>query len=218
MKVLVTGANGFLGVHVVSALLARGHQVRALIRPAANSDDLSARGVTDIVRADLRSSRTLEQVFEDTDVLVHLAAAVTGGEDAQFASTVVGTERLLGAMARTACRRIVLASSFSVYDWSNTRGTLDERSPIETPPDLYERDGYSIAKSWQERITRRFAQMHDWGLTVLRPGFIWGRDHAYLAALGTTSWSDPYRHRADHPNSHDARRELCRSVCIVCRR
>ena len=95
MKVLVTGANGFLGVHVVSALLARGHQVRALIRPAASSDDLSARGVSDIVRADLRSARELEQVFAGVDVLVHLAAAVTGGEDAQFASTVVGTERLL---------------------------------------------------------------------------------------------------------------------------
>ncbi len=184
MKALVTGANGFLGVHVVSALLARGHEVRALIRATAKGDDLSARGVTDIVRADLRSARQLEQIFEGVDVLVHLAAAVTGGEDAQFASTVVGTERLLDAMARTTCRRIVLASSFSVYDWSNTRGVLDERSPIEPALDLYERDGYSIAKSWQERITRRFAQTHDCQLTVLRPGFIWGRDHAYLAALG----------------------------------
>src|SRR5262249_46283352 len=114
VKALVTGANGFLGVHVASALLARGHEVRALIRPAANSDDLIVRGITDTVRADLRSSRDLEKAFEGVDVLVHLAAAVTGGEDAQFASTVVGTERLLGAMARTSCRRIVLASSFSV--------------------------------------------------------------------------------------------------------
>jgi len=184
VRALVTGANGFLGVHVVSALLARRHQVRALIRPAANSNDLSARGVTDIVRADLRAASELEQIFERVDVLVHLAAAKTGGEDAQFASTVVGSERLLGAMARTTCRKIVLASSFAVYDWSNTRGVLDERSPIEPTPDLYERDGYSIAKSWQERITRRFAQMYGWDLTVLRPGFIWGRDHAYLAALG----------------------------------
>lgn len=184
MRALVTGANGFLGVHVASALIARGHQVRAAIRPAAKSDDLTARGVTDIVRADLRSARELDRVFDGVDVLVHLAAAVTGGEDAQFASTVVGTERLLGAMAHTACRRIVLASSFSVYDWSNIRGTLDEGSPIEPPPDLYERDGYSIAKSWQELVTRRFAEKQGWDLTVLRPGFIWGRDHAYLAALG----------------------------------
>ena len=55
---------------------------------------------------------------------------------------------------------------------------------MEPVPDLYGRDGYSIAKSWQERTTRRFAKANGWDLTVLRPGFIWGRDHAYLAALG----------------------------------
>lgn len=184
MKALVTGANGFLGVHVVAALRDRGHEVRALIRPAADDAELVRRGVLDIVRADLRSSRALEQAFDGVDVLVHLAAAVTGGEDAMFASTVVGTERLLGAMARTACRRVVLASSFSVYDWSSIQGLLDERAPVESGQDLYERDGYSIAKAWQERITRRFAADQGWDLTVLRPGFIWGRDHADLAALG----------------------------------
>jgi UDP-glucose 4-epimerase len=184
VRALVTGANGFLGVHVVSALLARGHEVRALVRPAADAGELERRGAKDIVRGDLRASHELERVFGGVDVLVHLAAAVSGGEDAQFASTVVGTERLLDAMSRTACRRIVLASSFSVYDWSAIDRVLDERSPIEAGPDLYERDGYSIAKSWQERITRRFANEHGASLAVLRPGFIWGRDHADLAALG----------------------------------
>jgi len=184
VKALVTGANGFLGRHVVAALLARGHHVRALVRPAAAVDELGWPASVEIFRADLRSARDLERAFEGIEVLVHLAAAVTGGEDAQFAATVGGTERLLEAMSRTPCRRVVLASSFSVYDWSNIEGTLDEDSPVEPVPDLYERDGYSIAKSWQERITRRCAERHRWDLTVLRPGFIWGRDHGYLAALG----------------------------------
>lgn len=184
MKVLVTGANGFLGRHVVAALLARGHRVRALVRPAARVDELGWSDSVGLFRADLRSTRELEPAFEGVDVLVHLAASVAGGEDAQFAATVVGTERLLEAMARTSCRRMVLASSFAVYDWSSIRGTLDESSPIEPAPDLYARDGYSIAKSWQERVTRRHAEKHGWDLTVLRPGFIWGRDHAYFAALG----------------------------------
>jgi len=184
VKALVTGANGFLGRHVVDALLARGHQVRALVRPAARLESLGWPAAVEVVRADLRAARDLEAAFEGVDVLVHLAAAVTGGEDLQFAATVSGTERLLGAMARTSCRRLVLASSFSVYDWSSIHGTLDESSPLEPVPDLYERDGYSIAKSWQERVTRRLAERHGWELTVLRPGFIWGRDHAYLAALG----------------------------------
>jgi UDP-glucose 4-epimerase len=184
MRALVTGANGFLGQHVVTALLERGVQVRALVRPAARVGDLGWPASIEVFRADLRSTAGLERAFEGVDVLVHLAAAVTGGEDAQLAATVGGTDRLLSAMATTSCKRIVLASSFSVYDWSKIRGTLDESSPLEQGADLYARDGYSISKSWQERVCRRFAATHAWDLTVLRPGFIWGRDHAYLAALG----------------------------------
>jgi nucleoside-diphosphate-sugar epimerase len=184
MKALVTGATGFLGQHVVAGLLARGHEVRILVRPAASLEAYEWHRRVEAFRADLRTTAGLEAAFDGVDVLVHLAAAVTGGEDAQFAATVVGTERLLAAMSRTQCRRVLLASSFSVYDWSRIRGTLDEDSPIEPAPDVYDRDGYSIAKSWQERITRREAERCGWDLTVLRPGFIWGRDHAYIAALG----------------------------------
>jgi UDP-glucose 4-epimerase len=110
MKALVTGAAGFLGRHVVGALRARGHAVRALVRPAARLEDLPWAASVEIMRADLRAARDLEPAFDGIDTLVHLAAAVGGGDDAQFASTVVGTERLLGAMARTSCKRVVLVS------------------------------------------------------------------------------------------------------------
>src|SRR5215475_4947636 len=184
MKALVTGANGFLGRHVVAALLARGVEVRALVRQAARLDELGWPLSVEIFRADLRSSRDLPRAFEDVDVVLHLAAVVSGGEDAQFAGTVAGTERLLEAMAGSACRRLVLCSSFSVYDYSATEGILDEGSPLQQTPDVYTRGGYTIAKWWQERVTRREAEKHGCDLTVLRPGFIWGRDHGYLAALG----------------------------------
>lgn len=184
MRALVTGANGFLGRRVVSALLAQGHAVRALVRPATAIEQIGWPDSVEIVRGDLRSARELASAFDGVDVLVHLAAAVTGGEEAMFAATVSGTERLLTAMAGTSCRRMVLASSFAVYDWSAVRGTLDESSPLATGAGLYRRDGYTIAKAWQERVTRRFAAEHGWELTVLRPGFIWGRDHGYLAACG----------------------------------
>ena len=131
MKALVTGAGGFLGRHVVTALLGRGAEVRAMVRPAAAVESLGWPDSVEVVRADLRSSRDLERAFDGVDVLVHLAAAVSGGEDAQFAATVVGTERLLQAMAGTSCRRVVLASSFSVYDWSLK---ARKAKPISKPP------------------------------------------------------------------------------------
>ena len=91
----------------------------------------------EVFRADLRTSRELPRAFEGVDVLIHLAAVVSGGEDAQFAGTVVGTERLLDAMASSTCRRLVLCSSFSVYDFSATHRTLDEDSPLHQVPDVY---------------------------------------------------------------------------------
>ncbi len=184
MRALVTGASGFLGRHLVAALSARGHEVRAMVRPAASLDGVGWPNSVEVVRADLRAGPDLVSAFDGVDVLLHLAAVVSGGEDLQFAAAVVGTERLLDAMARSACRRLVLASSFSVYDFSAARGTLDEASPLHRVPEVYGRDGYTIAKWWQERVARRRAEEQGWDLTVLRPGFIWGRDHAYLAALG----------------------------------
>jgi nucleoside-diphosphate-sugar epimerase len=183
MRVLVTGANGFLGRHVVVALLGRGHNVRAMVRPAARFEDLGWPPSLEVFRADVRSTRYLEPAFDGVDALVHLAAPVANGEDL-FVGCVVGTERLLEAMSRTSCRRVILVSSFSVYDWSAISRNLDENSPVEPAPDLYDRDDYAIAKSWQEKVTRRFAERHGWDLTVLRPGFIWGRDRGYIAALG----------------------------------
>jgi UDP-glucose 4-epimerase len=184
MRALVTGANGFLGQHVVGALLARGISVRAMVRPAARLEAFGWPSSVEVFRADLRTSVELPRAFEGVDVLIHLAAVVSGAEDAQFAGTVVATERLLAAMTQGACRRVILCSSFSVYNYSSTRWTLDEGSPLHQVPDLYKRDGYTIAKWWQERVARGFAQKHGWDLTVLRPGFIWGRDHGYLTALG----------------------------------
>ena len=212
MRALVTGANGFLGRHVVDALLARGIEVRAMVRPAARVEALGWPSSVEVFRADLRTSRELLRAFEGVDVLLHLAAVVSGGEDAQFAGTVAGTERLLDAMASSACRRLVLCSSFSVYDYSSTRRTLDESSPLHQVPDVYTRDGYTISKWWQERVTRRFVEKHGWDLTVLRPGFIWGRDHSYLAALGPAAWAASPGHRPADPHTDDPRRELRRRL------
>jgi nucleoside-diphosphate-sugar epimerase len=184
LKVLITGTNGFLGQRVVAEVLRRGHAVRALVRPAAKLDRMPWADEVEVFRADLRASRDLVSAFEGIDAVVHLAAGVKGSEDAQFAASVVGTERLLDAMAKSETKRLILASSFSVYDWSAIKSELTEDSPVEPSRDLYDRDGYAVAKAWQERVACRMAIEHGWALTVLRPGFIWGRGNEYLAGLG----------------------------------
>lgn len=173
MKVLVTGAGGFLGSHVVAQLLDRGHAVRAIVRPASLTVPDAWRDRAEIVRADLRAVPDMENLFEGVDALVHLAATVRGSPEAQFVGSAVCTEQLLEGMSRAgSTKHIVLAGSCSVYDWTAANGTLTEDSPVESRP--YECDGYTVAKVWQERIARRVAEENSWTLAVLRPGLIYG--------------------------------------------
>lgn len=182
MRVLVTGATGFLGRYLVSEAVRRGHEVTALVRPSRKAaDDFFPQGVT-IARADVRSKADLPAALEGIEAVIHLAACVVGDDDAQFASTVVGTENLLDAMVEKNVTRLVHCSTFSVYDWQQPGQVLDEESDLE--PDLYARDGYAISKVWQERLVRRYANQHGRQLTVLRPGFIWGAGHEHIEGIG----------------------------------
>jgi nucleoside-diphosphate-sugar epimerase len=182
VKLLVTGANGFIGRPLVHALVEAGHEVRALVRPASDVRTLGWGPGVEVARADLRVAPELDTLFEGIDALVHLAAATGGDDAAQFASTVVGTERLLDAMRRSDTGRLVLISSFAVYSWTEVRQRADEDTPLERDP--YARDGYTVAKLWQEKLARRYAADHGWDLTVLRPGAVWGRAHESSGRLG----------------------------------
>lgn len=173
---LVTGANGFLGRATVDSFIGNGHAVRALVRPSADVSGLWPAAV-EVATADLRAGGHLEAAVEGTDAVVHLAAGTSGDEADIFAATVVGTERLLTAMARTATRRLVLAGSFTVYDWDAVPRLLTESSPLTD--DLEGRGGYTAAKVWQERVARRMSAEHGFDLTVLRPGVVWGRGNEY---------------------------------------
>lgn len=182
MRALVTGAAGFLGSHVVRELLTRGHSVRAIVRPTRSTlPDWDDR--VEVVRADLEVSRASEGLFDGVDVLIHLAATMRGTAEEQRVGTVVATERLLEATrVAGSTSHVVLAGSCSVYDWTATHGTLNEQSPLET--NLDQRDGYTVAKVLQERITRRFADENRWTLSVLRPGFICGPGAGPAAGAG----------------------------------
>lgn len=171
----MTGASGFLGRRVVEALVSRGHEVRALVRPASGW----SRDGVEVFRGDLRAPGAATEALAGVDCVVHLAAQVTGSDEARFAGTVVATENLLVSMRSAGVARMVLASSFSVYDWSAV--WRDEATPLEEEPGIYERDGYAVAKWWQERIVRREPGL---SLTVLRPGFIWSADDTAPDAVG----------------------------------
>lgn len=170
MKVLVTGGCGFVGSYVTRAVRERGDAVRVLDRAGAAVPE----GV-ELHTADLLTSDSLEQAFDGVEVLIHLAASMRGTPDEMVRNTVEGTRRVLDAMARTATRRLVLASSFSVYDWAKLGTHIDETSPVLDAQSAKPLGAYALAKTMQERLVRDAAAEHGWTLTVLRPAVIWGK-------------------------------------------
>ena len=171
MKVLVTGATGFLGKSVVSALAGRGHEVVAMARPTATLPNRAAANVH-YIRGDLRQRGDWCEAIRGVDAVVHAAAAVGGGFPDQFAGTVVATENLLDCIDWESLRRFVLISSFSVYDYANGSRSIDERHPIEPQP--ARRDAYTWTKMLQEELASSTCARHKVPFVSIRPGAIYG--------------------------------------------
>lgn len=172
MKVLVTGAGGFLGRAVVEAARAAGHEVLAMHRPASLPAEEAVPGVT-VVPGDLRQPGAWRDALHDVSAVIHCAAAASGDLPTQLAGTVLATENLLEALP-DGIERFVHISSFSVYDFGAPRwpGRLDETTPLESRP--LRRDAYTQTKLRQEAMVREHCRDRGVPLAVLRPGAIYG--------------------------------------------
>ncbi len=108
--VLVVGGSGYLGSQVISALLDRGKQVRALVRPGTDAGRLEAAGV-EIARGDMMDPGSLERAMGDVEAVVTTAAGYTGhsrGDTSEI--DVVGNRNLIDSAAQASVRRFVLTS------------------------------------------------------------------------------------------------------------
>lgn len=124
--ILVTGGAGFIGRHVTQCLLNAGANVRILdsfitqVHGQADSDDRRMVADCEIIHGDVRDSDALRQALRGIDSVVHLAAEVGVGQSMYAIEHYVsvndcGTARLFEALAHHPVRRIVTASSMSVY-------------------------------------------------------------------------------------------------------
>ncbi|MGD1914038.1 MAG: NAD-dependent epimerase/dehydratase family protein [Rivularia sp. (in: cyanobacteria)] len=185
MKLLITGASGFLGKYVVALSLQQGFQVRAAIRHTTNEKRLPWRNSSnlELIPIDLTQPIGLEDALKGVDAVVHLAAAKQGNYDTQYANTVLATENLLEAMVAVNIKRLVGVSTFSVFDYLHIPAgrIINEDSPIESQP--LHRDVYAQTKLIQESLFRDFGQINK-EVTILRPGIVYGKNNLWNAHLG----------------------------------
>ena len=136
MRVLVTGASGFIGRHVTRGLLAEGHDVVKvdLLLPSAHGEGIPT--PDGVHRIDVRDADALTPMVTGADVVCHQAAVVGAGIDSADAPAFAshndfGTAVLLATMQAAGCRRLVLASSMVVY--GDGRYTCPDHATVEPP-------------------------------------------------------------------------------------
>ncbi len=189
MKVLVTGANGFLGRALVGRLLARGvRDIRCFIRLdeyRSRFDGLQEAWPDarfDFFTGNLLSRDAIAAALEDVDIVYHLAASLKGSPADMFLNTVVASNNLLKAIVEKGPVKTVLVSSMGVYGTADLPSgqVIDENTPLEPHPG--QRDVYSHAKWRQETLFREYRERHDFQLVVLRPGVIYGPGGSPMSA------------------------------------
>ncbi len=167
MNTLVTGANGFMGTHLVTELVRRGHRVRGMVQPGTPVDSLDGVDV-ELVDGDVRSAEQLRAACAGQEVIFHLAAIPSDWAPAKLihAVNVEGTQNLIAEALEADCRRLVLMSSLAVH-----RSTGHRDATEDSPRDRTELP-YSDSKMRCEDLVM------DPGLegrlegVVLRPGLV----------------------------------------------
>jgi dihydroflavonol-4-reductase len=183
MRVLVTGATGLVGGAVVEALLAQGHAVRALVRPASDLAHVSRPGV-ELATGDVLDRPSVERALVGVEAVIHSAgiSRIGGVERSRlFAVNAGGVEVVLTAALTAGVRRAVLTSSTAVLG-----GSLVPRVADEDTTSSAETIGldYFVSKLRAEEVGLDFAA-RGLPLVVVRPAFVLGPGDLYGSSAAT---------------------------------
>jgi dihydroflavonol-4-reductase len=156
-RILVSGANGFVGSAVVRALLRHGYPVRALVR--AGSDTTSLDGLAiETARGDLLDPPSLERALQGCTGLFHVAADYrlwARDPHAIYRANVRGTHNILAAARRSSVARIVHTSSVATLGFNHDGTPADEATPARLADMV---GAYKRSKFLSEALVRRCAR------------------------------------------------------------
>ncbi|MGV8058379.1 MAG: NAD-dependent 4,6-dehydratase LegB [Smithellaceae bacterium] len=189
-RILVTGADGFIGSHLVEGLLSKGCQVRAFVfYNSFNSwgwlDTLPKEKLDkiDIFAGDIRDPNGIRKAMQGIDVVFHLAALIAipfsyHSPDSYVDTNIKGTLNVLQAARDTACKHVLMTSTSEVY------GTA-QYVPIDEQHSYQGQSPYSATKIGADRMAESFYRSFNTPVTIVRPFNTYGPRQSARAVIPT---------------------------------
>lgn len=190
MKVLVTGADGFIGSHLTEELIKSGADVRAFVYyNSFNSwgwidylpNEIKSR--IDVVAGDIRDPYFVRTALEGIDIVYHLAALIAipysyYAPDAYVDTNIKGTLNVLNAAKEFKTKRVLITSTSEVYGTAQYV-PIDEKHPFQG------QSPYSASKIGADRIAESFYRSFNIPVTIVRPFNTYGPRQSARAVIPT---------------------------------
>ncbi|NFH69460.1 SDR family NAD(P)-dependent oxidoreductase [Clostridium botulinum] len=189
-KVLVTGADGFIGSHLCELLLENGYDVRAFVYYNSfnswgwlDSLDKDKKSKIDIFSGDIRDPNGVREAMKGIDEVFHLAALIAipfsyHSPDSYVDTNIKGTLNVLQASRELNTKRILITSTSEVYGTAKYV-PIDENHPFQG------QSPYSATKIGADRIAESFYRSFDLPLTIVRPFNTYGPRQSARAVIPT---------------------------------
>lgn len=189
-KVLVTGADGFIGSHLVETLLGEGYEVRAFVLYNSfntwgwlDTFPKEKRDKIEIFAGDVRDSNAVRQAMQGVDVVFHLAALIAipysyYAPDAYVDTNIKGTLNVLQAARNLEIERVLVTSTSEVYGTAQYV-PIDEKHPFQG------QSPYSATKIGADRIAESFYRSFGLPVTIVRPFNTFGPRQSARAVIPT---------------------------------
>lgn len=190
MKVLVTGADGFIGSHLVEELVRKGYQVKAFVYYNSFNTwgwlDTVSQDVmkhVEIFQGDIRDPNGVEEAMKDIEAVFHLAALIAipfsyHSPDTYVDTNIKGTLNVLQAAKKFGTKRVLITSTSEVYGTAQYV-PIDEKHPFQG------QSPYSATKIGADRLAESFCRSFSLPVTIVRPFNTYGPRQSARAVIPT---------------------------------